>query len=121
MAKEGCHPTMQDRKSYIKSTSPEGVRALLANDEKKLTDLLCRLVKGSELHNAAGPGTNSQTRLVTKAQLRDALGFKSVRTIENLMRRRAIPYVRLGHRSVFFEIDKVRAALAKFERKAVGQ
>jgi hypothetical protein len=32
-----------------------------------------------------------------------------------------IPYIKPGRRTVLFEIDKVRQALARFEVKAVGQ
>jgi hypothetical protein len=37
------------------------------------------------------------------------------------MAQRKIPYVKIGHRTVLFEVDKVRDALAKFEIKAIGQ
>jgi len=37
------------------------------------------------------------------------------------MAQRKIPYVKLGHRTVLFEVDKVRAALAKFEIKAIDE
>jgi hypothetical protein len=37
------------------------------------------------------------------------------------MSQRLIPYIKTGRRTVLFEADKVREALAKFEVKAVGQ
>jgi len=37
------------------------------------------------------------------------------------MAQRKIPYVKIGHRTVLFEVDKVREALAKFEVKAISQ
>lgn len=54
------------------------------------------------------------------AQIGEALGL-SGRYIRTLARRRAIPSLRLGHRTVLFDVEKVKAALTKFERKAVGQ
>jgi hypothetical protein len=44
-----------------------------------------------------------------------------VRLIRTWMSRRLIPYIKTGRRTVLFEADKVREALAKFEVKAVGQ
>ena len=43
----------------------------------------------------------------------------SVRTVDNLMARRAIPYIKIG-RLVRFDVQKVKAALARFEVRAVG-
>jgi len=41
--------------------------------------------------------------------------------IDELMKRRKIPFVRLGHRTVRFSWDRVQAALSNFEYRAVGQ
>ena len=43
------------------------------------------------------------------------------RIVEELMYRRMIPFIRLGHRTVRFYWPAVEKALAKFELKAVGQ
>jgi excisionase family DNA binding protein len=43
----------------------------------------------------------------------------SPRTIDNLMARRAIPFIKIG-RLVRFDVAKVKAALARFEVGAVG-
>jgi hypothetical protein len=37
------------------------------------------------------------------------------------MQRRKIPYIRCGYRTVLFDPEKVRAALQKFEVKAVAK
>ena len=58
--------------------------------------------------------------LLTKEELRVRLNLPSVRMVDELMRRRKIPYLRLGHRTIRFEWTKVQAALARFECKAVG-
>jgi excisionase family DNA binding protein len=42
----------------------------------------------------------------------------SPRTIDNLMARRAIPFIKIG-RLVRFDVAKVKAALARFEVKEV--
>ena len=43
----------------------------------------------------------------------------SVRTVDNLMAKRAIPFIKLG-RLVRFDVAKVKAALARFEVREVG-
>jgi excisionase family DNA binding protein len=43
----------------------------------------------------------------------------SLRTIDNLMARRAIPFIKLG-RLVRFDVAKVKAALARFEVREAG-
>lgn len=43
-----------------------------------------------------------------------------VRKIKEWQRERKIPCIRMGHRSVYYSRDKVLAAIAKFEVKAVA-
>ena len=43
------------------------------------------------------------------------------RLIRTWMSERKIPFIKTGHRTCLFDIDKVRAALEKFEVKAVSQ
>ena len=59
--------------------------------------------------------------LLTKEQLRDALNLPSTRMVDELVRRRKIPVLRLGYRTVRFDLAKVQAALEKLELKAIGQ
>ena len=59
--------------------------------------------------------------LLTKEQLRDALNLPSTRMVDELVRRRKIPVIRLGHRTVRFDLAKVEFALERLELKAVGQ
>jgi excisionase family DNA binding protein len=56
--------------------------------------------------------TNSLGLLDKKALAREL--SVSARTIDNLMARRAIPYIKVG-RLVRFDVQKVKAALARFE------
>ena len=58
---------------------------------------------------------------LTKEQLRERLNLPSTRMVDELMRRRKIPYLKLGAKTVRFDFEKVKAALEKFEHKAVGQ
>jgi len=60
-------------------------------------------------------------KLLTKKQLAAALGLRSTRLIDEWVRKRMVPVFVLGHKSRFFDLEKTKAALAKFERKAVGQ
>jgi len=59
--------------------------------------------------------------MLTKEELRARLNLPSTRMVDELVRKRKIPCLRLGHRTVRFNLSKVLAALAKFELKAVGQ
>ena len=59
-------------------------------------------------------------KYLNKHELAARLGLKK-RGVEELMRRRQIPFIRLGHRTVRFYWPAVEKAVAKFERKAVGQ
>ena len=58
---------------------------------------------------------------LTKEQLREKLNLPSTRMVDELMRRKKIPYLKLGAKTVRFEWEKVKAAIEKFEYKAVGQ
>jgi hypothetical protein len=49
---------------------------------------------------------------------RIAGGMKAA-TLLRLARLRKIPHLRIGHRTVLFDVEKVKAALARFEVKAV--
>jgi predicted DNA-binding transcriptional regulator AlpA len=44
----------------------------------------------------------------------------STRTIRTLMEKRAIPYIRTGHRTVLYDPAKVIAAIEKFEVQPVA-
>ncbi len=56
-----------------------------------------------------------------KEQLRQLLNLPSTRMVDELMRKRKIPFLKLGHKTIRFEWPKVKAAIEKFEHKAVGQ
>ena len=60
------------------------------------------------------------TRYLTKSELAGALGM-SKRGVEGLMRRRKIPFLTLGHRTVRFFWPAVEKALGRLEHKAIGQ
>jgi excisionase family DNA binding protein len=60
------------------------------------------------------------SRYLTKSELAAVLGMTK-RGVEELMYSRKIPFLALGHRTVRFEWEKVRKALARFEQRAVGQ
>ena len=59
--------------------------------------------------------------LLTKEQLRARLNLPSVRKIDDMMKRRMIPFLKWGSRTVRFDWPKVQAALEKFEHKAVSE
>jgi hypothetical protein len=58
-------------------------------------------------------------KLLSFQQLGDEIGLP-VRTIRSLTYRGILPHYRLGHRTVRFELSKVRKALAKREIREVA-
>ena len=55
-----------------------------------------------------------------KLQLAERLGVTR-RVVEEMMRRRKIPFIALGHRTVRFFWPAVEKALGRLEHKAIGQ
>ena len=58
-------------------------------------------------------------KYLTKTELAHELGLTK-RGVEELMRRRKIPFFAIGHRTVRFVLAEVEKALTQFEHKAVG-
>jgi hypothetical protein len=63
---------------------------------------------------------DSTENLLNKEELRLKLNLQSTRGVDELVRRRKIPVVKLGHRTVRFYWPDVQAAIAKLTLKAVG-
>jgi len=63
----------------------------------------------------------AQQRFLDKEQLRKTLSLPSTRAVDELMRTKRIPFLRLGHRTVRFDWPKVEKALARFEVKEAGR
>lgn len=59
--------------------------------------------------------------LLNKRELCQALGLTSIRSVDELVRKRKIPCIRLGHRTLRFELADVKAAIARFTVKEVGR
>lgn len=57
---------------------------------------------------------------LTKRQLAEALNVPSTRLVDELMRRRKIPYTKLGHRTVRFNRARVLEALKNYEIRPIG-
>jgi hypothetical protein len=57
--------------------------------------------------------------LLTKEQLAERINAPSTKLVDELMRARKIPYLRLGHRTVRFDWPKVQVALARLEVGAI--
>ncbi len=66
------------------------------------------------------PMTGQNQRYLTKVELAELLGVTR-RVVEEMMRRRMIPYLSLGHRTVRFFWPAVEKALGRLEHKAIGQ
>jgi len=66
------------------------------------------------------PADPERRNLVGIEQLEREIGIP-IRTIRTLMQARRIPFLRLGRRTLYFDVQKVRDALDRFEVKAVGQ
>ena len=63
--------------------------------------------------------SQSNTELLDKKQLAARLNLPSTRMVDQLMRKRKIPYLVLGHKTVRFEWRKVEAAIQKLEVREV--
>lgn len=61
------------------------------------------------------------TDLVDANGLRVEFNLPSIRTVNELRKRRAIPCIRLGYRTYRYSIAAVAAALARLEIKEVGR
>ena len=68
---------------------------------------------------ASRVAAHSSADLIGKEELRCRLNLPSIRMVEELMRKRKIPYIRLGHRTVRFSWPKVLEAIAAFEHRAI--
>jgi len=63
---------------------------------------------------------NDSAALVAKKAVARAASL-SIRTIDNLQRRKLIPYIKLSARCVRYHLPSVLAALRKFEIREVGR
>jgi hypothetical protein len=57
---------------------------------------------------------------IDKEELRRRLSLPSSRMVDQLMRKKMIPFTRLGWKTTRFSWARVQAALAKYEQKAIG-
>ena len=57
--------------------------------------------------------------LLSKKELANAVGV-SPRTINNWMAGRRVPYIRISARLIRFDLERVKAALTRYEVKEVG-
>jgi len=64
---------------------------------------------------------NSDQRFLDKEQLRMRLSLPSTRAIDEMMRAKRIPFLRLGHRTVRFDWPKVERALERLEVQEAGR
>jgi hypothetical protein len=58
-------------------------------------------------------------KLLNIFQLAEAKG-RSVRELRTLQQKKIIPFLKLGHRTCLYDLQKVDRALAAYEIKAVG-
>ena len=58
--------------------------------------------------------------LLTAEELSAHLNLPGVRSVYRLLARRAIPCIRIGHRTVRFRLSQVNQALAKREQREAG-
>ena len=70
----------------------------------------------NEQHNT--PATTSDW--LTKEQLRERLNLPSTRMVDELVRKHKIPVYKLGHKTIRFNWEHVKEALARLEIRAVG-
>jgi len=66
-------------------------------------------------------GFTAPSQFLTKRELQERLHLRSTRAVDELVRKRKIPVIRLGHRTVRFEWASVEAAIKKFTIQAVSE
>jgi excisionase family DNA binding protein len=69
--------------------------------------------------NANGRGQSLGGYFLSKQELALVVGV-SPRTIDNWIAQRRIPFIRLSARLIKFNLERVKAALARYEIKEVG-
>jgi excisionase family DNA binding protein len=69
--------------------------------------------------NTNGSGQSLGRHFLSKQELALAVGV-SPRTIDNWMAQKRIPFLRLSARLIKFNLDRVKAALARYEIKEAG-
>ena len=68
---------------------------------------------------AANHSQDPTHELLTKEQLRKRLNLPSTRGVDELVRRRVIPVLRLGHRTIRFVWPDVRSAIDRLTIREV--
>ena len=63
----------------------------------------------------------SAKKLLTNEELAPALGFEKVGTVDRLRRKGVIPYIKLGYRTLRYNLEAVEAALLRLEVKEKGR
>ena len=72
-------------------------------------------------HNPQNRGEDrSGILFLTTGELASKLNVPSSRMIDEMRHRGAIPFLRLGHRTVRFQLDRVLSALERLEVRAIG-
>jgi excisionase family DNA binding protein len=71
------------------------------------------------LENSNGSGHSLGRHFLSKQELALVIGV-SPRTIDNWMAQKRIPFIRLSARLIKFNLERVKAALARYEIKEVG-
>ena len=80
--------------------------------------------KSEQLRKRPGPVAALalfEQRFIDKKELRKRLSLPSTRAVDEMMRTKRIPFLRLGHRTVRFDWPKVEKALERCEVKEVGR
>ena len=57
---------------------------------------------------------------LTAEQLAVALNLPSAQTVGKLARSRKIPVIKIGYRTHRYDLDRVKAALARLEQRAIA-
>jgi excisionase family DNA binding protein len=70
--------------------------------------------------NTKGGGHSLGRHFLSKQELALIVGV-SPRTIDNWMARKRIPFIRLSARLIKFNLERVKAALVRYEVKEVGE
>ena len=58
--------------------------------------------------------------LIDKEELRKRLGLKTIYAVDWLIRRKRIPFIKLGYRTIRFNWDRVEKTLSRRTTREIG-
>lgn len=115
--------------SRTKRTAVQGQTAAMKGEASSVAPLWKEQTTTAVAVRSASPSACTQAKdaiapdpvLIDKATLSQRLGLPSTRMVDTLVRRRLIPHLKLGHKTLRFHYDRVVQALDRLEIQEIGR